>query len=69
MELINKLAAMAAAGGAVEKGVFMAGALREWRVRLCGGNGVLHRHSLGVLAHASDSAFMARMTVPTSDAR
>ena len=32
MELINKLAGTAAAGGAVEKGAFMAGALREMSV-------------------------------------
>lgn len=67
MELINKLAATAAAGGAVEKSAFMANALRELSVGLCRGNGVLYRSSLGVLARASGSAFMAGMTVPTSD--
>ena len=37
----------------------MAGALRELSVGLCRGNGVLYRHSLGVLPRASASAFMA----------
>ena len=66
MELINKLAAMAAARGAVEKGAFMAGALRELSVGLFRGNGVLYRRSLGVLARVSGNAFMAAMIVPTS---
>ena len=67
MELINKLAATAAAGGAVGKGAFKAGALRELSVGLCRGNGVLYRRSLGVLARVSSSAIIAIMTVPASD--
>ena len=66
MELIKKLAAVAAAGGAVEKGAYMAGALRQLSVGLCRNKGVLYRGSLGILARAG-SAFMAGMTVPTSD--
>ena len=66
MELIN-IAATAATGGTVEKGAFTAGALRELSVGLCRGNGVLYMHSLSVLARASGSAFVARMTVSTSD--
>ena len=65
MELINKHAATA--GGAVEKGAFTAGALRELSVGLCRGNSVLYRRSIGVRARASSSNFMAGMTVPTSD--
>ena len=45
----------------------MAGALKELSVGLCGGNGVLYRRSLGVVGRASGGAFMAGMTVPTSD--
>ena len=65
MELINKHAATA--GGAVEKGAFTAGALRELSVGLCSGNSVLSRRGLGVLPRTSGSVFLAGMTVPTSD--
>ena len=68
MELINKLAATAAAvGEAVEKDAFIAGAWRGWSVGLCRVGGVVYIRSLGVWARASGSASVAGMTVPTSD--
>ena len=58
---------MAAAGGAVKIGAFMASAWWELGVVLCTGNKVVYSRTLGVSACASGSDFMAGMTVPTSD--
>ena len=68
MYLIEHFAAnTAGAGGAVEKGAFMASVLRELSFGLCRGISVFYRCSPGVLARANFSGYMAGMTVPTFD--
>ena len=59
MELINKPAECASAGGILFEDGFVVNALRELSVGLCRGNCVLYKRSLDTLARVSGNAFRA----------
>jgi hypothetical protein len=67
MALLHRLWDEATGPGRVSRACFVEGALREISIGLCRGNFLLYRGSIGVLARASGSHFLAGLHVPTDD--
>ena len=66
MELLNKLANVAAESG-VYKESFVTNALRELSISLCKGNGIIFRRSLMNMAKVTGTTFRAGLAIPTAD--
>lgn len=67
MELLSTLASIAAAGGSVDRDMFMTNALRELSIGLCRGTGFMCRCGVSHLAKVTGDAFMPGLTVPTAE--
>ena len=68
MELLSQLGTIAAAGGSVDRDVFVANALRRLSIALCRGTGVTYRRSLTMCAKVTGAAFMPGLPVPSAEA-
>ena len=68
MELLSQLGTIAAAGGAVDRDVFVANALRHLSIALCRGTGAVYRRSLTMCARVAGDAFMPGLPVPSAEA-
>jgi hypothetical protein len=67
MKLVHALGDPAVSPGGVGRASFVAGAVRELSIGLCGGNFFMYHACLGMLAKSGGTGFRAGMRVPTDE--